>query len=102
MVGLYSTWDEILPQAPPVMVKAVLLPFGDRIIHDGLVAAHNVYLGPGIRRDYREMVRDLKAQGGPTLSLLPGTPSRNGTPDRARQPDVQPRGSQPSRMVGRR
>lgn len=71
VLGLYSTWDEILPQAPPVMVRAVLLPFGDRIVHDGLVASYNIHFGPGIRRDYREMVRDLKVRGGPTRSLLP-------------------------------
>jgi hypothetical protein len=71
VLGLYSTWEEMVPGPLPILVEAVLLPFGDRIIHDGLVTPYNVHFGPGIRRSISGDVATLKAKGGPIRSLLP-------------------------------
>lgn len=38
--GLFSTWEEMLGKGP-VLLDAVLLPFRDSIITDGLLPAHS-------------------------------------------------------------
>jgi hypothetical protein len=53
----------------------VLLPFGDRIIYDSLIAPYNVHFGPGIRRDLEQKYRDAKERGAIITSLLPSGPA---------------------------
>lgn len=66
----------------PIMVQGVLIPFGDRIIFDGLLRSYPIHLGPGIRRglanDYRE------ARGGLVHSLGPAP--KPGAAKRTRSP----------------
>ena len=40
--GLFSTWEEMLGGCP-VLLDAVLIPFRDIIISDGLVAPYSIY-----------------------------------------------------------
>jgi len=70
VLGLYSTFDELLPMAPPVVVEATLLPFEGAIIHDGLVRTYKMQLGPGIRRSLLERYRDAIARGAVHTSLV--------------------------------
>jgi hypothetical protein len=48
VLALASSFDEILPFLP-CYVKAVLLPFEDKIIYDSLMAPYNIRFGKGIR-----------------------------------------------------
>ncbi|MBI5479078.1 MAG: hypothetical protein HY906_09490 [Deltaproteobacteria bacterium] len=89
VLGLYSTFAEMLPGPLPVLVDAVLLPFGDRIISDGLIHMKNMTFGPGIRENLRYRKRQLVANGAIRSSLLP-SPKPVPNPRSAR-----PRGRRP-------
>lgn len=52
--GLCSTWEEMLVESP-VLLDAVLIPFRESIISDGLVVSYCIYFGKGAREDYREV-----------------------------------------------
>ena len=53
----------MLEQDPPVMVEAVLLPWKDRIVCDGLIRPHRVMFGSGYRRSMKESYQQAEAQG---------------------------------------
>lgn len=57
--GLYSTWEEILGEAP-VLLDAVLIPFRGSIISDGLVVPHHIYFGRGAREDFKDAYMTAK------------------------------------------
>lgn len=86
VLGLYSTFEEVLPIAPPLMVKAVLLPFEGAIVHDGLISRYNVSLGPGIRRSLLERYRDATACGAVVTSLVDYAPTTVSETPRRRAP----------------
>lgn len=83
VLGLYSTFAEMLPGPLPMLVDAVLLPFGDRIISDGLIRSRSISFGPGIRDSLRHKKRQLAAHGAIRTSLLP-SPSGAGAGKSAR------------------
>jgi len=91
VLGLYSTFAEILPMAPPLLVEATLLPFEGAIVHDGLIGCYKVFLGPGIRRSLLERYRDATARGAVHKILGDRTPATSGQRPRRRlrrQPDL--------------
>lgn len=57
--GLCSTWEEMLGESP-VLLDAVLIPFRDSIISDGLVVPYPVYFGKGAREDFKEAYMNAK------------------------------------------
>ena len=57
--GLCSTWEEMLGESP-VLLDAVLIPFRDSIISDGLVASYPIYFGRGAREDFKEAYMTAK------------------------------------------
>lgn len=57
--GLCSTWEEMLGESP-VLLDAVLIPFRDSIISDGLVVPYRISLGKGARADFREVYMTAK------------------------------------------
>lgn len=71
VLGLISPIDEVIGPELPVFVEAVLLPFHDKIIYDGIVAPYRIHFGPGIRADLNRTYRDIKEREGITTSLLP-------------------------------
>lgn len=71
VLGLNSDFNEIIPMRPPIMVKAVLLPFRDKIVFDGILKPYNIYFGGGIRRDLNDAYRLAKERFGILTSLLP-------------------------------
>jgi hypothetical protein len=71
VLGLTSDFDEIIPRRPPIMVEAVLLPFRDKIVFDGILKPYNIYFGGGIRRSLNEAYRLAKERFGILTSLLP-------------------------------
>ena len=60
VVGLYSPLAELLPHVP-MFVQAVLLPFRDQIIIDGLVESMQIGFGPGARRMLHSQFTEAKA-----------------------------------------
>jgi hypothetical protein len=71
VLGLCTPLGEMFVQEPPILVDAVLLPFGDRIVYDGLITARNVLFGSGIRRNLREQYRAALEKGAIHTSLGP-------------------------------
>lgn len=57
--GLCSTWEEMLGEAP-VLLDAVLIPFRDSIISDGLVVPYRIYFGKGARADFKDAYMTAK------------------------------------------
>ena len=57
--GLFSTWAEMLGESP-VLLEAVLIPFRDSIISDGLVVPYRLYFGKGAREDFKEVYMNAK------------------------------------------
>ena len=57
--GLFSTWAEMLGEAP-VLLDAVLIPFRGSIISDGLVMPYRIYFGKGAREDFNDAYINAK------------------------------------------
>ena len=57
--GLCSTWEEMLGEAP-ILLDAVLIPFRDSIISDGLVVPYQIYFGKSARADFKEAYMTAK------------------------------------------
>lgn len=71
VLGLVSPVEEIIGPETPLMVKAVLLPFEDKIIYDGMLQPYSVYFGRGISDDLDLSLRDAKEREGIITSLTP-------------------------------
>lgn len=69
--GIVSPLQEILPFPLPVMVDAVLLPFGDRIIFDSLIIPYNVSFGGGYRQSLSRDLRLAEERSGIITTLEP-------------------------------
>lgn len=54
----------------PVMVEAVLLPFKDKIIYDGIISSYPVVIGPGMKESIMHDFNRIVAQNG-VISQLP-------------------------------
>lgn len=68
--GIISPWEEVLyDMAPPIMLNAVLIPFRDVIISDGLVLPYGVSFGPNSREGFREAYMTAKKSGAVRKSL---------------------------------
>ena len=77
VLGLISLMDEVITAPLPVYIEAVLLPFEDKIIYDGLVAPYNVFFGPGIRGNLNDEYRNLQEREGIITTLMPTEASRD-------------------------
>ncbi len=55
------------------MIDAVLLPFNDEIVTDGLFRSYNITFGSGIRSSLKSAYDDAKERGEIISSLLPET-----------------------------
>ena len=64
--GLFSTWEEMLGKTP-VLLKAVLIPFRDSIISDGLVVPYRIHFGKGISDGFKEIY--MKAKRNNTIQF---------------------------------
>jgi len=69
VVALTQPFQEFVGPYLPVMVEAVLLPFKDRIIYDGLLNSYNISFGAGIRRTLNESYKAAKERLGIVTSL---------------------------------
>lgn len=57
--GLFSTWEEMLGEAP-VLLDAVLIPFRGSIISDGLVMPYRICFGKGARESFKDAYMNAK------------------------------------------
>lgn len=57
--GLFSSWAEMIGECP-VLLDAVLIPFRDSIISDGLVATYRISFGKGAVDDFKEVYMNAK------------------------------------------
>jgi hypothetical protein len=64
VLGLTTDLKEIVPNGYlPVYVRTVLLPYEGVIVCDGLVAMHNMLIGPNMSRNMREEYKELEKAG---------------------------------------
>jgi hypothetical protein len=70
--GITNPLDEVIPFTP-FMVKAVLIPFGDRIIYDSLLASFPVHFGGGYRSSFNDTYRSIQERGSLITQLPPQT-----------------------------
>jgi hypothetical protein len=84
VLGLVSPIEEILGPYLPILVKAVLLPFEDRIIYDSLLSSYPVHFGGGYRSSLKDTYRDIQEREGIIASLPPYTQDSDLTSTRQR------------------
>ncbi|MBT8421073.1 MAG: hypothetical protein KJO08_09460 [Gammaproteobacteria bacterium] len=71
--SLRNSFDEMFPRSYlPMHVKAILLPFRDKIIYDGFMRPYNVLFGDGIKSDLKEIYMKAKQNGKIIFSLGTG------------------------------
>ena len=87
VLGLTESVRDALPAflLPPIMTKAVLLPFKGRIIYDGLLQTYSIRFGSGIKRNLREYYMTAKQNNLIIESLDPQLQAK--AEKRARKPD---------------
>lgn len=65
VLGLYDPLPVLLKGLPlPTMAKAVLLPFRDCIIYDGIISSYAIHFGRGFRAAMNQTYNRLKKQEG--------------------------------------
>jgi hypothetical protein len=69
VLALAQPFEEVLGAPLPAMVEAVLLPFKDKIIYDGLLRGYRISFGPGARRAFNESYQEAKERHGIVTSL---------------------------------
>ncbi|MBI1802765.1 MAG: hypothetical protein HYR71_14155, partial [Chloroflexi bacterium] len=72
VLGLQVPFADVIGPYLPVLVKAVLLPFEDKIVYDGLLQSYPVTFGSGIRADLNDQYRGLQESEGIITNLLLG------------------------------
>lgn len=66
--GLYSSWKEMLGECP-VLLDAVLIPFRDCIISDGLVMPYAIRFGKGAIGDFKDAYMYAKKNNAIQLTI---------------------------------
>ncbi|MGN0589820.1 MAG: hypothetical protein ACI4KO_09805 [Ruminiclostridium sp.] len=62
--GIISSWEGIFYyRNPPIMINAVLVPFKNVIISDGLVLPYNMYFGTNAKAGFKEQYMHSKKNG---------------------------------------
>ncbi len=75
VVSLTEPFEEIVGPHLPIWTQAVLLPFKDKIVHDGLLYRYNISFGPGARRNLNECYKEAKERLGIVTQLPIGSQS---------------------------
>ena len=59
--GINTSWKEMFFYRPlPIVLKATLIPFKDKIISDGLVITCNVCFGKGYSLEFKDIYMNAK------------------------------------------
>lgn len=68
--GIISSWEEIFYyRSAPIMLNAVLIPFKNVIISDGLVLPYNINFGRGYSGEFKDIYMSAKKSGSIHKSL---------------------------------
>ncbi|HKM22406.1 MAG TPA: hypothetical protein VJZ01_10240 [Lachnospiraceae bacterium] len=68
--GIITSIEEMFYYAPvPLMVEAILMPFRDVIITDGLIMPYNLMIGRNMKREFKEVYLTAKRNGELKKSL---------------------------------
>lgn len=76
VLGLQDELEAILGPNLPMIVDAVLLPFRDRIIYDGLLSPYGISFGKGFQAGIKDSYQQAKAKYGIVTSLPFSTESK--------------------------
>ena len=82
--GLSQEFSEMIHKSYlPLPVKAILLPFKDKIIYDGIFHHYNIHFGGNIRRRIKETYMRAKQNGEIIESLnVPASTPKSSTPSK--------------------
>ncbi len=69
VLGIITSFEEMIGPHLPIVVEVVLLPFKNRIIYDGTLLSFNVLFGKGIRRSINDSFSQAKTSFGIITSL---------------------------------
>jgi hypothetical protein len=83
VLGLSTPIEELAKRPLPVFAQAVLLPFEDKIIYDGLLQWYAVVFGPGIRSRLNAEYRNAQEREGIITTLRPARTSADIQEERA-------------------
>ena len=72
VLALADPFEELVGPYLPRLIHAVLLPFKDKIIYDGLLSGHNITFGGGVKRRLNEEYKEAKEAFGIITSLPEG------------------------------
>ncbi len=75
VLALNKPFQFMLGSRLPVAIEAVLLPFKNMIVYDGLFSSYKASFGPGIRRVLNDVYREAKAREGIVTSLVESSPA---------------------------
>ena len=68
--GIITSWEDMFFYRPlPILLKATLIPFRDKIISDGLVIPYNVCFGKGYSSDFKDIYMNAKKNKSIHFSL---------------------------------
>jgi hypothetical protein len=63
VISLTDPLEEFVPKFfLPQLVKTVLLPFQDKIVHDGFLEPYQIYFGGNIKRELKDIYNKAKKQ----------------------------------------
>lgn len=93
VVGLTQPIADVMGTDAAILVEAILLPFQDRIVYDGLLQSYPLTFGPGLRRALNDDYRAAKEQGILTSLAPASATSATAKPARpkAAKPKAKPR-----------
>lgn len=69
VLGLTDSVESVIGPDLPIYVKAVLLPFENRVIYDSLLVPYALHFGGGYRRSLTDTYRDIQERGGIITNL---------------------------------
>jgi hypothetical protein len=76
VLGLYTPLKELIDSSDlPTFVEAVLLPFENKIVYDGILAPYNIIIGRGISRGFDDQYNEAKMRFG-IITALPFHPEK--------------------------
>ncbi len=59
--GIFSSWEDMIPCADlPILLRATLIPFRDKIIYDSIVTCSNVIIGHSYAETFKEIYLSAK------------------------------------------
>ena len=69
VVALTDPFEYLIGPHLPMMTEALLIPFKDKIIYDGMLTGYNITFGGGIKRSLNDSYREAKERLGIVTSL---------------------------------